>query len=316
MSGIELIAVLGVAASAAQLIDYSLRVIGTISEIYSRVEDAPKRVVRYTAQINQIIAASKAIEEYQDLHTLLVDTQLQNTLAEIKHLHKALGAIHRDYTTGSSRKRVWKAIVGSNEKRILTSFERLEKEKTALILCITVNHTKKLQTIGAGVEILVEREMAGMPNVRSIIDKINGKAEKETTQKESTTNTKMSPENQIAERPTSSSLVLRAPLGPDSVAKIPNLYQPPPTEPSGHSYTDQKSKGRGTQFNGDVGAVRDTNNSYVGSTSTDKSLQVNGNHKSSGIHEHKRGCATGDSVQVNGNVGPGVTKAELKEWME
>lgn len=160
MSGAEFIAILGVAASASQLIDYSLKVIGTLSEIYNRVKDAPTRVVRYTTQINQIVAAGRAIEEYRDLHTSLIDSQLQNTLAEVRHLLQVLEAIRRDYTTGSSQKRVWKKIVGSKERRMLTCFEKLEKEKTALILCITVVHTQALQSIGNGVDILVERDMS------------------------------------------------------------------------------------------------------------------------------------------------------------
>jgi hypothetical protein len=151
MSGVEFIVALGVAASAAQLIDCSIKVIGTISEIHSRVKDAPNRIIRYTTQINQIIAACRAVQGHKDLDTPLISHQLQSTFAELEHLHQALGIIRHDYTTGSSRKRVWKTIVGRKENGIETCFERLEKGKAALILCINIVHTQTLQNIENGV---------------------------------------------------------------------------------------------------------------------------------------------------------------------
>ncbi len=55
MLSLELITAVGVAASALQLVDYSLKVIGAMSEIYSRVKDAQSRATQYTSQIYQII---------------------------------------------------------------------------------------------------------------------------------------------------------------------------------------------------------------------------------------------------------------------
>jgi hypothetical protein len=161
MSGLELIAVVGVAASAAQLIEYSLKIIGMVAEIYSRIRDAPKRIVQYTTQINQIIAACRAIQEYKSLDTPLIDDQIRSIFGELKHLDLALTGIRRDYTAGSKSKRAWKTIVSNKEKSIVTCFERLEKEKTALILCINVVHIQTLRNIGSGVDILIER---GMPS--------------------------------------------------------------------------------------------------------------------------------------------------------
>lgn len=173
MSGLELITVLGVAASAAQLIDYSLKVIAAVSDIYSRVKDAPKRVVRYTSQVHALVEAGRAIQDIQDLRrSRLVYCQLEATLLEVKQLDQVLACIRLDYTTGSRSKRVWRTIVGDKERRILTCFERLEKEKTALILCISVVHTQTLQTIGNGVELLVERDMG---RVSDLVGKFNGK---------------------------------------------------------------------------------------------------------------------------------------------
>lgn len=180
MSGLELITVLGVAASAIQLMDYSSKAIEAISDIYTRVKDAPSRIVQYTTQIHQIIDIGREIQENTKFQSALVESQVQHTLAEIKHLLQILTVIRHDYTTGPSRKRIWKAIVGQKERHLLKSFERLEKEKIALILCITVVHTQKLETIGNGVEVLVEREMGIGSDIR---EKLKAKKEKQTKQK-------------------------------------------------------------------------------------------------------------------------------------
>jgi hypothetical protein len=176
MSGLELIAAVGVAASAVQLVDYGLKVIGTISETYSRVKDAQNRVARYTTQIHQIIEVGRAIQQNQALQSPLIHNQLQNTLTEVKQLHQVLGVIRLDYTTGSSTKRVWKAILGDNERRMLTCFERLEREKTALILCVVVVKTQPVQAIGNEVDALEERDMQklfGKLNPKSKITKVS-----------------------------------------------------------------------------------------------------------------------------------------------
>jgi hypothetical protein len=170
MSGLELIAAVGVAASAVQLVDYGLKVIGTISETYIRVKDAPNRVARYTTQINQIIEVGRAIQQNQVLQSPLIHSQLQNTLTEVKQLHQVLGVIRLDYTTGSITKRVWKAILGDNERRMLTCFERLEREKTALILCVVVVKTQPLQATGNEVEALEER------HIQKNFEKLNPKS--------------------------------------------------------------------------------------------------------------------------------------------
>lgn len=82
MSSDELTVVLGVVVSAAQLIDYNLKITGTMSEIYNRVKDAPERIVRYTIHIYQIIIACGVIQVCTDLNILLIEHQLQSISAE------------------------------------------------------------------------------------------------------------------------------------------------------------------------------------------------------------------------------------------
>lgn len=160
MSGLEIIRVRGVATSAAQFVGCSLKVIAGVSNIYSRVKDALMRIVRYTSQVHALIEARQAIQGVQgSQRSALVHRQLEATVLEFKQLDQIPTGIRSDYTTGSKSKRVWKAIVGDKERRILACFERLEKGKTALILCISVIHTQTLQTIGNGAELLVERDM-------------------------------------------------------------------------------------------------------------------------------------------------------------
>ena len=61
MSGLELLGILGVAANVGQLLDYSLRLVSSVSEVYSRVKDAPEMVLYYTAQISQLVETAREI---------------------------------------------------------------------------------------------------------------------------------------------------------------------------------------------------------------------------------------------------------------
>jgi hypothetical protein len=155
MSGLEFLGILGVAASVGQLLDCSLRLVSSVSEVYSRVKDAPEMVLYYTAQISQLVETSREIQQDCELqHKPMVDVHVNATLAEAVKLQRIIDRVLSDYTEGSSQKRVWKKALGSQEKRIISSFERLEKEKTALILSISFSQTGTLRKIHNGVEEL------------------------------------------------------------------------------------------------------------------------------------------------------------------
>jgi hypothetical protein len=154
MSGFE---ALGVLASIAQLLDYSLKLSSLVREVYSRVRDAPERVATHTAQIRQLVDTARLIGRSSDLQRPLVGIHIKATLAEAESLLRILERMVQDYTKGTSKKRIWKALIGAGERRMLTSFDRLEKEKSALILCIGFIHTETLGTIRDGVDELIPK---------------------------------------------------------------------------------------------------------------------------------------------------------------
>jgi hypothetical protein len=148
ISGLEIV---GVLASVSQLLDYSLIIMSPFSEIYSRVKDAPEGAHRHLAQIYQLIETARLIQQQSELYCkLLVHIHVKSTLDEEGKLQKILDRVLLDYTQSSRKKRVWKAILGDKERRMVTCFDRLKKEKTALILCITCSQGETLQYIRDG----------------------------------------------------------------------------------------------------------------------------------------------------------------------
>ncbi|KAE8445372.1 hypothetical protein EG329_013494 [Mollisiaceae sp. DMI_Dod_QoI] len=192
---------------------------------------------------------------------------------------------------------------------MLTCFEKLEKEKTALILCITVVHTQALQSIGNGVDILVERDMSkGAERVK----KVEEKSKKAQVKMDKVSETTLPSERQIMKMPKLNSGMPRCPPIDDPRFKTSGLHQP---EYGGHNFVNQFSDKRAIQLNGDFKSGRISSNTYAKSTSQGQSTQINGNIGSPGNHQHKDGIARGDSLQINGNVGEYVKKAEFDEFM-
>ena len=147
MSGIEIV---GFVASASQLVLYSIKITTSLSEIWQRVQDAPLKVRQHLDQIRHLISTARLVEEHHLLQTAHVHTHIKATLEQAKSLSAILEQLRKDYSRGSIR-RVWKILKATKEKEILASFDRLEKEKSALLLCISVAHTDLL---GQGIQKL------------------------------------------------------------------------------------------------------------------------------------------------------------------
>jgi hypothetical protein len=82
---------------------------------------------------------------------------VKSTLTEAEKLQQILERMLVDYTKGSSKKRVWKALVGRDERHMVASLDRLEKEKSALVLCIGFTHAETLGTIRDSVGELIPK---------------------------------------------------------------------------------------------------------------------------------------------------------------
>lgn len=157
--------IIGVLASASQLAFYGLSITTSITEIYRRVQDTPERIRQHTDQLRHLISTAQLIEKNKFLQTEIIDDHLITTLGQARALSKILEQIKADYTHGVVRKYL-KIINGTKEKEILTQFIGLEKEKSALLLCISVIHTDLLGDIHVYVGTLIQEPSLKMSEER------------------------------------------------------------------------------------------------------------------------------------------------------
>jgi len=130
---------LGVIASAMQLVEYSLKVVSALSEAFEKVRTASTIFNGKIDQVFRLIQAADTVRQNAQLHTPIIATQLQATITEANSLHSTLLEITFQYTRGSFQKRYWKAITKKGEKSLLEAFERLDREKASLLLCIQIS---------------------------------------------------------------------------------------------------------------------------------------------------------------------------------
>lgn len=155
MSGIE---VIGLLASASQLALYSLKITTSISEIYRQIQEAPKKIRQHAEQLDQLLKTAKLIQFHPSLQTVAVDDQIKTTMKQAIKLASLLERVRADYSRGSVRK-YWKILRGRHNKEILDSFEALEKEKSALQLCIAVVNTDLLRSIQDDINLPIAKSV-------------------------------------------------------------------------------------------------------------------------------------------------------------
>lgn len=141
----------------SRLLEFSWKLGSLIDEVYNRVKDAPEKIILHTASIKQLVEIAHFIKYHPELQNSIVHSQVKATLTEAEKLQRILERMLVDYTEGSSKKRLWKALVGRDERRMLASLDRLEKEKSALGLCITFKHAETLGNIRDSVGELIPR---------------------------------------------------------------------------------------------------------------------------------------------------------------
>ncbi|RFU35576.1 hypothetical protein B7463_g836, partial [Scytalidium lignicola] len=176
----------------------------------------------------------------------------------IDYSFKILDRVRLDYTTGSSRKRVWKAIVGAKEKGMLTSFEKLEKAKINLILCISAGYTQTLHSIENSVGILVENSSFGdLLELPEPAKNFQIHSEKTMCGLDTPTRTpERERESQPSQKPNPNSGVVRdtQPFGPSSQSSRHLSKREPGPVPwrkkDGQNYRGSRSHENATQLNG------------------------------------------------------------------
>lgn len=133
MAGVE---VLGALAAASQLTEQGLKIVIFISDLYSKVRDAPESIRKQSVQVEQLINIAKLIEHNPSLQIDSVGSILRNCTGEAEKVKDILENISTAAGDGKARK-LWKALDGvAKEKRILALFANLEREKSSLALCI------------------------------------------------------------------------------------------------------------------------------------------------------------------------------------
>ncbi|OCK82325.1 hypothetical protein K432DRAFT_472503 [Lepidopterella palustris CBS 459.81] len=136
----EVIGVLGVMASAAQLIHYGGAVIIELRQFYERVHGAPERYAHQANQVEQLIETTELIRETESLNTDLVAKHLKTILTNILNLESILQKALNE-TSSRSKKRYWKALwAAQREEKISRGFVVLEENKSALVLCIVTTY--------------------------------------------------------------------------------------------------------------------------------------------------------------------------------
>jgi len=133
MCGLE---VLGAVASAIQLATLSQQLITSISTLYTQLKDAPINLKQRIYEIESLIEVTKLIECSPQLQTVEIASVVRRCNVDAEALVEVLKGLRvgeRDELVG----RYWKAVGGlKKEGGILAMFGSLEREKSALVLCI------------------------------------------------------------------------------------------------------------------------------------------------------------------------------------
>jgi hypothetical protein len=155
MSGVE---VLGVVASAVQLVDCVLRISNTLLEISERLHEYPARLHSHVDQVKHLIQAARLAEGNPSLHTPTIHAHVKTTLAAAAELQTTLERIAVDYSQKSWAHRYLKIILRGafEERQLVAKFVNLERQKSDLIFCISVVHSDALAEIQEGVDWLVD----------------------------------------------------------------------------------------------------------------------------------------------------------------
>ena len=63
MSGVEVLSFLGTLAAASQLVEQSIKVVNFISDLYTKVHDAPESIKEQIVQIEQLVGIATLIRD-------------------------------------------------------------------------------------------------------------------------------------------------------------------------------------------------------------------------------------------------------------
>lgn len=132
MSGLE---VLGAVASAVQLAQVSLAITLSLKSLISHIRDAKDVIQLRLQQIENLIAIANIISDKPHLQTTEIHGAVQRCLKEAETLKAALAG---PADTAKRLKKLRHVFGGlAMENKIVEIMARLEREKSALVLCIS-----------------------------------------------------------------------------------------------------------------------------------------------------------------------------------
>jgi len=157
MAGVE---VIGVLASAGQLIHYSFALINSLRAFYERVHTNPERYQRQVDQLTGLVNTVDLIRETESLNTSLISSYLQAILARIQSLDQLLKQCLRD-AQARTRIRLWKGLwTAKREDEIQKEFDGLQEIKSSLVLCVLGTYGKLLVPTGPHTVTSVEQTVS------------------------------------------------------------------------------------------------------------------------------------------------------------
>jgi hypothetical protein len=133
----EALAVLGAVSAASALAEQSIKIIRFLSDLPTKVRDAPASIQNQVVQVQQLVEIARLIEHNPSLQTSGIASILGTCGREAQQLLDVLWKLSVAAEDGRAKK-LWKAIDGmKKEKDILAHLDGLEREKSALTLCIS-----------------------------------------------------------------------------------------------------------------------------------------------------------------------------------
>ena len=132
----EAFGVLGAVAAASQTTQQCFDIIKMIYSLYSKINDAPKRIRLQIGLVEQLLAVTGLIEPNKSLQTDVMASLLKTCLETTRQLLDELRKISTSARDGKVR-RFWKGLVALVvEEKLQELFAQLEQRKSSLLLCI------------------------------------------------------------------------------------------------------------------------------------------------------------------------------------
>ncbi len=142
------VAILGATAAASQLAEQGSKILICIFKVYSRIKDAPGAVQNGLIQVEQLIGLSRLVIQNPALQTDSVASILSTCLRLARKLQFILTQLIPVQGSGRAS-RLEKALTAVIKERDINElFEKLDREKTSLTVCIEeINSSARLSEI-------------------------------------------------------------------------------------------------------------------------------------------------------------------------